>query len=132
MITTWIAIIVISTITILFISFIILLTISYNICYISRPNCSRNSLVSNFIIILISIWTIPLISFCNYLYMIVASLLQPYISDNMIILVKHLRKFCFDVTKTSFSIPLDNRISNSSCYNDRALVLSHPDMSLSG
>ncbi len=57
------------------------------------------------------------------------SLLQLYISDNMMMLVGHLQKLCFDITKTSFSIPLDNQISNLSCYNNKAPVLNHSNIS---
>ncbi len=57
---------------------------------------------------------------------------QPYASDDITILIGHLRKLCFDVTKTSSLTPLDNRMSNLSCYNGRTLVLNRPDTSSSG
>ncbi len=62
----------------------------------------------------------------------VASLPWPYTSGDMMMLVGHLQKFCFDVTKISSSIPLDNQMSNLSCCDDRTLILNRPDMSLSG
>ncbi len=72
------------------ISFIISSIISYNIFYIFQLNCSNSSFINDFIITLISIWTISLISFYNYLYIITASLLQPYISIGMTILIGYL------------------------------------------
>ncbi len=128
----WIAIIIASVIAILFISFIISFIISYNICCIFRPNYSNSSFINNFIITLISAWIIPLISFYNYLYVIVTSLSQLYILGDMAILMGHLWKLCFGVTKISFSILLNDQISNSSCCNNKTPILNCPDMSLLG